>query len=158
MARVWGKMIGWLIIAIGLPMFSALAAEHGSNGPDQGSGGWQTLPTELIARAASQGTWTASPGSWTARSTSSHRSNGNGKRGRSNWHGYRRGHSYFVGTGGYNSWDRPLPKVQASYSRPRNTSNYGPIVRRDTCSPKVYVIDPESGEIEIYCGNVKQQP
>jgi len=158
MAWVWGKLISWLIFATGLPVLSAVAAEHGSIGTDQGSVVWQTLPAELIARAAS-------PGTWTARSTSSHRSRGNGKLGRSTWHGYRRehgyrrgGHSYFVGTGGYNSWDRPVPKAQASYSPARNSSNYGPIVRRDTCSPKVYLIDPESGAIETYCGNVKQQP
>ena len=42
------------------------------------------------------------------------------------------------------------PVAPAETRTPRST--YGPIVRRDSCTPKVYVIDPDDGSVTSHCG------
>jgi hypothetical protein len=59
-----------------------------------------------------------------------------------------------------------FPETDAAPSTPPVLSNttgptrsgYGPVIRRDGCSPKVYEVDPESGAIEIYCGHERKAP
>jgi hypothetical protein len=46
------------------------------------------------------------------------------------------------------------PAREQSASR----SSYGPIIRRDGCTPKVYIIDPEDGSVESFCGQPNGPP
>lgn len=48
----------------------------------------------------------------------------------------------------------PAPATTRAVTPARaEPQQYGPIVRRDGCYPKTYLIDPVTGDVEIYCGN-----